>query len=70
MATGFIDTSVVIDYLRGHLPAYHWLRQQSSLGITPIVWLETVGGEPNKQAQRTALASLKQFELVYLSPVD
>jgi predicted nucleic acid-binding protein len=49
MVSGLLDTSVIIDYLRGYDPSFDWLQKQSALGITPIVWLETIENSPSKQ---------------------
>lgn len=70
MVSGFVDTTVIVDMLRGHPPAHSWLANQTALGITPVVWLETVEGAQNKVAQRNAVVLLAQFEMVRLIPDD
>jgi predicted nucleic acid-binding protein len=55
MVDALLDTAVVVDVLRGHLPAVAWLATQRNMGVTTVVWLEILEGTPNRQAQRTAL---------------
>jgi predicted nucleic acid-binding protein len=68
--TGFLDTATIVDFLRGYPPCEAWLRQQPSLAVTPIVWLETIEGALNRQAQRKAVALLRHFERVDLTSAD
>jgi predicted nucleic acid-binding protein len=70
MAIGLLDTTVVVDLLRNYPPASVWLNAQTRLGITPIVWMETLDGALNKAAQRRAVALLTQFDIVYLTQAD
>jgi predicted nucleic acid-binding protein len=56
---GLLDTSIIIDILRGYQPAVDWLSQQSNLGVTRIVWLEILEGAQNKQSQQKGIALLK-----------
>lgn len=70
MVTALLDTSVVIDLLRGYKPAQEWYLQQTNLGLSRVVWLETIEGAPNRQAQRHAGKLLRRFELVELTNED
>ncbi len=70
MVTGLLDTSILVDVLRGYQPAEDWLATQDQLGITQIVWLELLEGAQNKMAQKESLKLLRRFELVELLPDD
>lgn len=70
MVTGLLDSSVLIDVLRGYEPAQTWLSQQGRLGTTRIIWLELVEGAPNKRALYRALQLLHSFELVDITNED
>jgi tRNA(fMet)-specific endonuclease VapC len=67
---GLLDTSIIIDILRGYQPAVDWLSQQSNLGVTRIVWLEILEGAQNKQSQQKGIALLKGFGLMILTEAD
>lgn len=70
MVTALIDSSILIDVLRGYEPAMVWLSRQPRLGVTHIVWLELLEGAPNKSKQRQALQLLRRFEVVPLTETD
>lgn len=70
MVAGMLDSSVLIDVLRGYAPAESWLAAQGQLGTTRIVWLELIEGAPNKRAQQRAITLLRRFDLVDLTPDD
>jgi predicted nucleic acid-binding protein len=58
-----LDTSVLIDLLRGREPATRWF---SALGrqrpaITPVVWMETVQGATDTTKRAQAIRFLRQF---------
>lgn len=69
---GVLDTSILIDYLRGFAPAQDWLDQQRDqiMVITPIVWMEVVQGASNKKKQSMALNFLRNFPLEHTQKVD
>lgn len=71
MVAALVDSSVVIDLLRGYSPAVTWYATQSDLGISRIVWLELIEGAPNKQKQRHAIKLLRTFaETIETEPED
>ena len=70
MVSALLDTSIVVDLLRGYGPAQEWYLEQSNLGSSRIVWFETIEGAPNRQAQRHAIRLLRRFELVELTAED
>lgn len=70
MVAGLLDSSVLIDILRGYDPAEEWLATQEQLGVTQIVWLELLEGAQDKRAQVRALKLLRRFETIKLTPVD
>ena len=70
MVVSLIDTSVLVDILRGHSPALSWLSTQTDLGVSAVVWIELLQGARDKPAQSRALALLKKFERVDLTVID
>jgi predicted nucleic acid-binding protein len=62
MVAGLLDTDILIDMLRLHLPAKQWISTQPDLGVASIVWLELLQGAINKEAQKRALELLDDFE--------
>ena len=64
MVVGLLDTSVVIDLLRLHVPARTWLARESQLGISPIVWLEVIQGIKDRATQRKVLKQLALFDQI------
>lgn len=65
MVTALVDSSIIIDLLRGFPDAQTWLKTQTDvLGVTHIVWLEVVQGATNKHKQRAAVRLLSDFALV------
>ena len=64
MVSALLDTSVVVDLLRKHPPALTWLKGQSSLSLSAIVWLEVLEGVQNRRARALAVRTLKDFERV------
>lgn len=70
MVDALIDTSVLVDILRGYPPARIWLAQQSNPGISSMVWIELLQGARDKVAQQRALKLLHNFNRVALTDVD
>lgn len=72
MVTALIETTVIVDFLRNHPPAETWMRSQtqSSFGITPIVWMEVIGGGPTKVKRAQAARLMQRFEMIELIPAD
>ena len=71
MVASLVDSSIVIDILRGHAPALQWLQAQNQkVGITRYVWLEVLEGCSNKQEQRTASRTLNKFDLTPITNAD
>jgi predicted nucleic acid-binding protein len=68
--SAMIDTSVVIDVLRGYEPVLTWLESQRSLTVTRIVLLEVLEGAGTAQKQNEALRLLERFEIIELTPSD
>ena len=64
MVTALLDTSIVVDVLRGYPPARTWLSTQTDLGATRVVWLEVLEGADNGREQRRAIKLLNEFEVV------
>lgn len=70
MATGLVDTSIVVDVLRAYLPALAWLQTQTGLAVSGAVWIEVLEGVINKQELVSATKILRGFELVELTDAD
>ena len=71
MVIALVDSSVVIDLLRGYPNAIAWYSTQIDLGISRIVWLEVVEGAPNQQKQRQAIQFLRTFaQTIEIEPAD
>lgn len=64
MVTGLLDTAIVVDLLRSYPPAGAWLAGQTTLGLSPVVWLEIIEGAADSRAQERAVKLLRRFELV------
>jgi len=67
-----IDTSVLVDLLRGYAPASVWLKAQGKtiLGVSSIATLELIRGSQNKTDLNDAVQLLSQFERVDLTSND
>lgn len=67
-----VETTVLVDLLRNHPPAIAWYsaQTQAALGITPIIWMEVIGGGQTKAKRLQAAKMLRQFGMVYLTQVD
>lgn len=67
-----LDTSVLIDLLRGFPPAIDWFaslgRQQ--VAITPVVWMETVQGAANRVKRAQAIHLLRRFRIEHPTQDD
>ncbi len=70
MVTALVDSSIIIDLLRGFEPADQWLIAQTQLGLVRVVWIEVLQGAPNLNKQQQALKMLRRFELVELITDD
>lgn len=72
VVTGIVDTSSIVDYLRGFEVARIWLAGKTSeyLAITPIVWMETVQGSRNKAEQERAIDFMRLFYMEHFVTAD
>lgn len=72
MVTGIIETSVIVDLLRNHSLAVSWYQEQTqpTLGITPIIWMEVIGGGQNKAERLRAARLLQRFTMLYFTQAD
>jgi predicted nucleic acid-binding protein len=72
VADEILDTSVLVDLLRGFQPARtglpFWERQQAA--ITPVVWMETVAGATNQVKRAQTIRFLRQFRLEHPTEAD
>lgn len=66
-----LDTNIVIDLLQGYQPALNWYANAKiALGITPIVWFETLEGARNKVEYKRALKLLNAFTMEHSTVAD
>lgn len=72
MVAAIVETTVLVDLLRDYPPAISWYRTQlqPNLAITPIIWMEIIGGGQNKLERLRAARLLKQFAMVYPTQAD
>lgn len=70
MVDALIDTSVLVDVLRNHLPAREWLKNHTAPGVSVVVWIELLQGARDKVAQQRALKLLRNFERIALTSAD
>lgn len=71
MVTSLLDTSIIIDLIRGFPDAHEWLKASDDTpGITRYVWLEVIQGAFNKQKQTDAITLLSEFQIIALSLED
>jgi len=70
MASGLVDSNVLIDLLRGYQPAIAWIAEQNTLAITQVVYLELLDGTQDRRGEQKALALLSDFEIVDLIASD
>lgn len=70
MVSTLVDTSIVIDLLRGYPLAQVWFVSQNDLAVARVVWLEVIEGAPNQRAQRAAIQLLKRFRSIELESAD
>jgi len=71
VVSALLDTSIIIDLIRGYPDAYKWLQSSDKkFGVTRFVWLEVVQGAPNKQKQKAAITLLSDFELISTTEAD
>jgi len=67
-----LDTSIVIDLLRGFPAATNWFQTlgRQRLAITPVVWMETVQGASDKVKRAHAIRFLRQFHIEHPTEDD
>ncbi len=72
MIDAVLDTSVLVDLLRGFQPAKDWFkdRGRQRLAITPVVWMETVQGAANKSRRAQAIRFLRRFRIEHPTEDD
>ena len=72
MASGLIDTNILIDLLRNYPRSQRWLKNNESLKlfVPSIVRMELVAGCHSKDELRDALRLIKPLELVLLNQLD
>lgn len=72
VSDAILDTSVLIDLLRGFQPATDWLaglgRQRTV--ITPVVWMETIQGATNRVRREQAIRFLRRFRIEHPTEDD
>ena len=64
MASGLVDSNVLIDLLRAYPPALTWIASQSWLGVSYVVYLELLEGTQDRRGEQKALKLINEFELI------
>jgi len=64
MVKGLLDTTILVDILRGYIPAQEWVIYQDGLATTQVVWLELLQGAWDKQSEAHTLRLLKRFDVL------
>ena len=72
MIDAIVDTSILVDLLRGFEPAREWFKGlgRQRIAITPVVWMETVQGAANKSRRAKAIRFLRQFRIEHSTEDD
>lgn len=72
MIDAVLDTTILIDLLRGHSPAVQWAQSLSAQrgAITPIVWMEIVQGAQNSRELLELTRFLRQFRIEHPTIAD
>ncbi len=72
VSDAILDTSVVIDLLRGFQPAKDWFESmgRQRLAITPVVWMETVQGARDGARRAQAIRLLRRFRVEHPTEDD
>ena len=67
-----IDTSVLVDLLRGFPLARDWFAGlgRQRVAITPVVWIETIQGATNGMKRAQAIRFLRQFRIEHPTADD
>jgi len=65
-----VDTSIIVDLLRGYTPAKIWADEGHFGGLSRIVWFEVVQGTQSKAEQKIALDTMQRFELFEVTHDD
>lgn len=70
MVTALVDTSVIVDLLRGYQEAQTWLQTTHALGVSRMVLIEVLDGAPSRAKQREVFRLFKLFTLIETSVED
>jgi hypothetical protein len=67
-----LDTSILVDLLRGFEPAKTWFAGlgRHRVAITPVVWMETVQGATDRGKRSQAIRFLSQFRIEHPTEDD
>lgn len=71
MVDGLLDTSIIVDIIRGYPPAVAWsFGIHQEIGVTKFVWMEVIQGATSRKNQQNAVALLNQFPVVPVALAD
>jgi predicted nucleic acid-binding protein len=72
VSDAILDTSVLIDLLRGFQPAKEWFEGlgRRRVAITPVVWMEKVQGALDGARRAQAIRLLRQFHVEHPTEDD
>ncbi len=67
-----LDTSILVDLLRGFPPAKDWFAGlgRRRVAVTPVVWMETVQGATDREKRAQAIRFLRQFHVEHPTEDD
>ena len=70
MVARLLDTSIVIDLLRGYPNAIEWFKSESDLSIPRAAILEVLEGAQDSKRQRHALQFIRRLEFTEHTEMD
>jgi predicted nucleic acid-binding protein len=67
-----LDTDIIVDVMRGHVPAIQWLVSQSDrdIGIPGLVFMEVINGWRNRREIRFLRRHLSPYNLYWPTAAD
>jgi predicted nucleic acid-binding protein len=67
LVDALVDSSIIIDMLRGYPAAKRWAEEGHIVAISRATWFELIEGTRNLQGQRAALDVIQRFVLIEFS---
>lgn len=72
MTDAILDTSILVDLLRGFPPSKDWFAGlgRRRVAVTPVVWMETVQGATDREKRAQAIRFLRHFHVEHPTEDD